>query len=282
MYRLLLQLPAATYYVKPTYKTSQLAIHSLSKPTGILINRANMSSSSREAKKELRSQMKEKLSSLPEQEVMAQSRIAQDLVLASPQYKSAKRIGIYLSMPHGEAQTDSLVVDAVFYGKKVFVPYIYSVGVEKPKRKVMDMMHIESLEEYGELERDSWGIPKLKREGIENRENAMGWRGLSFRPDGEIAERSGNADAEGGLDLIIVPAVAFDKDLNRMGHGAGFYDKYLTQHFGDAQRKRPYLREYCRSAHHEPLLTASRSRTMPGGANRARRETRNGAVGLES
>jgi 5-formyltetrahydrofolate cyclo-ligase len=30
------------------------------------------------------------------------------------------------------------------------------------------------------------------------------------------------------IDLILVPMVAFDKDMNRLGHGAGFYDRTLN------------------------------------------------------
>lgn len=200
--------------------------------------------------------MKQKLSGLSEQEVLTQSRLAQNLVLNSPQYKSAKRVGIYLSMPKSEAQTDSLVVDALWTGKQVFVPYIYSIQRKESqgkRSKVMDMMRIDSMIEYGELEKDSWGIPKLQDEGIEERENAVGGCGLSFKSDGSEVEVDAS---EGGLDLIVVPAVAFDRNLNRMGHGAGFYDKFLAKHWGDGRRKKPHLSKY---PDHAPAEILSKS-----------------------
>ena len=38
-----------------------------------------------------------------------------------------------------------------------------------------------------------------------------------------------NSNSEIIPDLILVPLVAFDGDLNRIGYGKGYYDRYLKK-----------------------------------------------------
>ena len=38
------------------------------------------------------------------------------------------------------------------------------------------------------------------------------------------------ATFKGKIDLILVPGVVFDLQCNRIGRGAGFYDRFLKKH----------------------------------------------------
>ena len=200
-----------------------------------------MTTEAQTAKKALRKEIKTRLSSLDEATIASQSKEAQNVLLNLSEYKKAKSLSIYLSMPASEAQTDLLVKDALSSGKKVFVPFLYSPSQEPTdggkKRKVMDMLRLNSLQEYENLARDAWGIPSLSAESVKDRENAMGGKGLTRVGDGT----TGSEDDLGGLDLVVVPAVAFDAQMNRLGHGAGFYDAFLALLCYQCKRPNPYL-----------------------------------------
>lgn len=190
-----------------------------------------------QAKKDLRAAIKHKLAGLDADAVQDQSDRGQHLILSLPQYKNAQRIGIYLSMPTGEAQTELLIRDALGSEKEVFVPHVFAVGSEKPKRKLMDMLRLPTVGEYENLERDSWGIPKLPVHGLANRENARGGLGRSYALDGTETI----CETVQGLDVIVVPGVAFDRQMGRLGHGAGFYDAFLARFCDNGARTKPFL-----------------------------------------
>jgi 5-formyltetrahydrofolate cyclo-ligase len=150
------------------------------------------------------------------------------------EYENAKRVCVYLSMPSGEIQTDEIVRHALSEGKEVFVPYLHenkehvNLDGEPAPKKIMDMVRLKGLEDYEGLERDSWGIPTVTDEGVEGRERILG---------------SGSDDTKRkGLDLILMPGVAFDAEgqpalVKRLGHGKGFYDYFLHryQHLSQAK-----------------------------------------------
>ncbi|EMC93269.1 hypothetical protein BAUCODRAFT_26586 [Baudoinia panamericana UAMH 10762] len=200
----------------------------------------------KQAKKDLRRSVKTQLAELSEDEVAKQSRIAQDSVLSLPQYRNARRISVYLSMPSGEARTDMVFRNALSSGKQVFVPYLQSVPkpeTKSGKGKVMQMLRLSSIREYEGLERDAWGIPSLSPDTVEERENALGGYGVS----GNVANC-----ADGGLDLVVVPGVAFDEDMSRLGHGAGFYDGFLSRLCGNGRRSKPFLVGLCLAEQIQP------------------------------
>ena len=194
-----------------------------------------------DAKKDFRKEIKAKLSQLTGDEITAQSAKAQDLVLNLKQYKEAQTLSIYLSMPKSESQTTKLVHDALHQGKKVFVPYIHQ---PRTGPKIIDMLRLASVAEFDGLERDGWGIPSLAADSVEGRENAMGGRGLSSGENPPETEDGEGRKGEGTLDLVVLPGVAFDQGMNRLGHGRGFYDAYLSRFCSDGTRK-PYLGEFC-------------------------------------
>lgn len=73
----------------------------------------------------------------------------------------------------------------------------------------MDMLSIESRADYQSLEPDSWGIPSIPKHSLSQRKNCL---------------------EDEGLDLVVMPGVAFDEGFGRLGHGKGYYDYFLARY----------------------------------------------------
>lgn len=139
-----------------------------------------------------------------------------------PEYKAARRISVYLSMPTGEINTSSIVRDALEQGKKVFIPYTYNLSepIEGQPKSIMDMVELSSMKDFESLETDKWGIPTPSEDSIPSRVNCFGTTGVTHGKTDSISD---------GLDLIVMPGMAFDTGFGRLGHGKGFYDFFLSR-----------------------------------------------------
>ncbi|KAH6857259.1 5-formyltetrahydrofolate cyclo-ligase [Alternaria rosae] len=181
-----------------------------------------MAASLAAVKKELRTKIRDVLKGIPEAAAATQTSNATKTLLSMPEYKAARRISVYLSMPGGEVSTSEIVRDAFDEGKKVFIPYTYKL--EAPKdgqpKSIMDMVELQSMNDFESLEPDNWGIPTPSKDSIASRANCFGGTGIT----------NGKTDGlSAGIDLIVMPGMAFDSQFGRLGHGKGFYDYFLTR-----------------------------------------------------
>ncbi|GAA5854963.1 hypothetical protein JCM8547_002324 [Rhodosporidiobolus lusitaniae] len=157
-----------------------------------------------QAKRALRKQVTQRLRSLPPDVVSSESTAILQHLLSSPWYTSAHSISCYLSTPSGEVQTDSLICHALKEGKRIYVPYCpVESKTEMRMLRLRDEKHFEGLKE------NRWGIKEVDPAEVDSLEDA----------DDPLTP---------GLDLILVPGLAFDPLRRRLGHGRGYYDRYLT------------------------------------------------------
>ncbi|CAH0724232.1 unnamed protein product, partial [Brenthis ino] len=146
------------------------------------------------AKVLLREQIAASIASLSADEKKRQSEIVYNKITNHPVYKSAKRIAIFMSTEQ-EVNTAPIIKHIKSKGAAAFVPQ-YAGGK-------MRMLRLESGDEDS-MPLTRHGIAQHSKD--QKREDAL----------------------DEGLDLIIAPGVAFSKNGGRVGHGGGYYDKYIA------------------------------------------------------
>ncbi|MHB8066004.1 MAG: 5-formyltetrahydrofolate cyclo-ligase, partial [Ruminiclostridium sp.] len=118
---------------------------------------------------------------------------------------SAKSIMCYVSFGK-EVDTHTLIKKWICEGKQVSVPCVVNAtGKDK-------YMHAVKVADYDEL-------------------TACGKYGILEPPLLQC-----NIVDPNRFDVIIVPGSAFDKNKNRMGYGAGFYDRFLSKVSGKCNK----------------------------------------------
>ena len=147
-----------------------------------------------ETKERLRREVKERLAAQAPAEREKRSRRIKEKLLGLDVFKKAATVCFYVSKPH-EVDTTSMIDEALAMKKKVLVP------LSNLENKELRLYEIKNRRD--DLQLGTFGIPE---------------------PRPERTRLAGPKE----LDCIVVPGVVFDRKNHRIGHGQGFYDRFLS------------------------------------------------------
>lgn len=148
-------------------------------------------------KTQIREQMKEIRNKLSNDELLRMSRMIQEQLVSTEAYQLSSKVFIFVSFGN-EVDTRMIIERALADQKKVYVPRVEKHGLE--------FYEIHNLDG---LVPSKFGVP-------EPEPNVA----LKYVPsENELKEHH----------LMIMPGLAFDASGNRIGYGAGYYDRYLNR-----------------------------------------------------
>lgn len=143
-------------------------------------------------KKTLRQELRRRIEELPPDVLRERSGRACERFLALPEYRRAEIVMVFLSIPR-EVQTDRIALQCWRDLKRVLAPRI-------------------SWEQRRLLPTEIKSLASDVRAGI------MGFPEPLYGLPIPVAD----------IDLVMVPGFGFDQSGNRLGHGRGFYDRFLS------------------------------------------------------
>lgn len=158
-------------------------------------------------KDKIRQQALKRRRALLPHHVAMSSRAITERVLALPMYTQARCLHIYVSGKDNEVDTLPLIEHSLRAGKEVAVPLIGrhdTIPQPHTRVKTHAMAHAQ-IHHINELDDAYWGIRQ---------------------PSLHTARWMSSWDC---IDLVIVPGIRFDPQGNRIGYGAGYYDRFLAQ-----------------------------------------------------
>jgi len=145
-------------------------------------------------KSEIRKSILKKRKMMPKEETLERSNIISENLRELPCYKRARRVLCYVATKN-EVETRELIQKMLDEGKTVLVPRCDDCGMVACMITSLDML---SPGKY------------------------------------DIPEPAGTDVYDGSIDLAIIPLVAFDGFLNRIGQGGGDFDRFLHAHEVDS------------------------------------------------
>ena len=146
-------------------------------------------------KKKLREEILQKLHNISKEEKERKVKILKEKLFSLEEFKKATCIMFYVSK-HYEVDTHEMIDESIAMGKKVVVP----ITLKEEKT--------------------------LKPSELKNREKELieGHYGIHQPGEGHIRP----VPLE-NVDLMVVPGLAFARSGHRLGHGGGYYDRFLEK-----------------------------------------------------
>lgn len=145
-----------------------------------------------ESKSQLRKRVLNVRNNMSKEDVKKNSNAIMDKITSLDIYKQSKVVFIYMDFKN-EVITSNLIKHMLSEKKRVVIPYTDSINT---------VLIPSEITKESDLKQNSFGYFEPK----------------SILPV-NIEE----------IDLVIVPGVVFDKNLNRIGFGKGYYDKILNR-----------------------------------------------------
>jgi 5-formyltetrahydrofolate cyclo-ligase len=143
-------------------------------------------------KAQLRRQLQNSLIAIPEEQRTEKSRLACRNLISTSQFQNASTVMMYLSLPY-EADISEAILHAWQLGKTVAVPKI------SWEQRHMIPVKINSLE-----------------------------TGISMVASGLKNPIAGAPVPFEDIDLVVTPALGFDRKGNRLGRGGSYYDRFFA------------------------------------------------------
>ena len=149
----------------------------------------------KEKKKSIRQELLKKLRSQDKEQRRLKSEKIRRKLYAHEKFKTADTVMFYIAEDI-EVDTEQMIRDSLKSGKKIAVP----ITIVSQNKLIASLL----IDFDKELSKGPYGILQPKSDFV--------------RP---VALKK--------IDLIIVPGVAFDSRGHRLGHGTGYYDRFLSK-----------------------------------------------------
>ena len=171
-----------------------------------------------ESKDEIRKRVLKLRTGLSTEEIQSKSTAIFERIYALRQYKEAATVLTYMDYKN-EVMTGEFIRRCQHDGKRVALPKVVVEGNVRD-RAVADKASASSIPAKAQTG-PAYALAVYVINDID-KDTLPGYKGI-MEPDSTVLKLLDPSE----IDLAVIPGVAFDHGKNRIGYGAGYYDRFL-------------------------------------------------------